>query len=76
MVLPVISIFYIFSSWSLLVIQVSAFATVVTVLLIVAWIWYTLATTPPVPLEDFSEGLGEESSETGVGGGEAEETEK
>jgi predicted DNA-binding transcriptional regulator len=65
------------SPWSLLVVQVSAFAAVAAVLVIVAWIGYTLATTPPpAPLEDFSEGLGDEGSETGVGGGEAEETEK
>jgi len=65
------------SPWSLLVVQVSAFAAVAVALLIVAWIGYTLATTPPpMPLEDVSEGLGEEGSETGVGGEEAEETEK
>jgi len=29
-----------------------------------------------MPLEDVSGGLGDEGSETGVGGGEAEETEK
>jgi predicted DNA-binding transcriptional regulator len=65
------------SPWALLVVQVSAFAAVAAALLIVAWIGYTLATTPPpVPLEDVSEGLGEGDSETVVGGGEAGETEK
>ena len=41
------------SQWSALVIQISAFAAVGAVLVIVAWIGYTLATTPPpTPLED------------------------
>lgn len=41
------------SSWSFLVIQVSAFAAVAAILVIVAWIGYTLATTPPPkPIED------------------------
>jgi predicted DNA-binding transcriptional regulator len=38
----------------MLTIQVSAFVAVGMVLLIIAWIGYTLATTPPpMPLEDF-----------------------
>ena len=42
------------SPWAWLTIQVSAFAAVGMVLLIIAWIGYTLATTPPpMPLEDF-----------------------
>ncbi len=42
------------SAWSFLTIQVSAFLAVAMVLLIIAWIGYTLATTPPpMPLEDF-----------------------
>jgi len=42
------------SPWALLTIQVSAFVAVGMVLLIIAWIGYTLATTPPpMPLEDF-----------------------
>ncbi len=41
------------SPWVLLVVQVSAFLAVAAVLLVVAWIGYTLATTPPPePLED------------------------
>ena len=41
------------SLWGLLIVQVSAFLAVTAVLLIVAWIGYTLATTPPsIPLED------------------------
>lgn len=42
------------SPWATLTIQVSAFVAVGMVLLIIAWIGYTLATTPPpMPLEDF-----------------------
>jgi len=38
------------------VVQVSAFLAVAAVLAIVAWIGYTLVTTPaPLPLEDFVE---------------------
>lgn len=41
------------SPWTILTIQASAFLAVSAVLLIIAWIGYTLATTPPpVPLED------------------------
>jgi predicted DNA-binding transcriptional regulator len=41
------------SPWCWLTIQVSAFGAVGVVLLIVAWIGYTLATTPPpLPFED------------------------
>ena len=41
------------SPWTMLTIQISAFLAVAAVLLIVAWIGYTLATTlPPTPLED------------------------
>ena len=61
------------SDWSKLTIQVSAFLAVGMCLLIMAWIGYTLATTPPpMPLEDFdfeaelgeSEESVEESEET------------
>ena len=42
------------SPWALLVIQLSAFLAVAAMLFIVAWIGYTMATTPPpAPLEDF-----------------------
>ena len=42
------------SPWAWLTIQVSALLAVGMVLLIMAWIGYTLATTPPpMPLEDF-----------------------
>ena len=44
------------SPWALLVVQVSAFLAVAAMLAIMAWIGYTLATTPPPePLEDFEE---------------------
>lgn len=42
------------SVWSILTIQLSAFAAVTAILLILAWIGYTLATTPPpAPIENF-----------------------
>jgi len=42
------------SPWAMLVLQISAFLAVAAVLAIMAWIGYTLATTPPpMPLEDF-----------------------
>lgn len=46
------------SPWALLVLQVSAFVAVAAVLTIIAWIGYTLATTPPmeeldIDFEDF-----------------------
>ena len=41
------------SPWIILTIQISAFIAVAAILLIIAWIGYTLATTPPpTPLED------------------------
>ncbi len=46
------------SPWILLVVQVSAFLAVAAMLAIIAWIGYTLATTPPpMPLEDFEESV-------------------
>ena len=62
------------SPWAWLTIQLSALLAVGMCLLIMAWIGYTLATTPPpMPLEDFDfeTDLGEESEETK----ESEETE-
>jgi predicted DNA-binding transcriptional regulator len=42
------------SPWSWLTLQISAFAAVAMILLIMAWIGYTLLSTPPpMPLEDF-----------------------
>jgi len=44
------------SPWALLVVKISALLAVAAVLAIIAWIGYTLATTPPpLPLEDFVE---------------------
>ena len=44
------------SPWALLVVQISVFLAVAAILAIMAWIGYTLATTPPPePLEDFEE---------------------
>jgi predicted DNA-binding transcriptional regulator len=41
------------TEWGMLVLQVTGFLAVSAVLVIVAWIGYTLATTPPPqPLED------------------------
>jgi predicted DNA-binding transcriptional regulator len=49
------------SPWVLLVVQVSAFIAVAAMLAIMAWIGYTLASTPPpLPLEDFVEETPEE----------------
>ena len=40
------------SPWTLLVVQLSAFLAVAAMLFIVAWIGYTMATTPPpTPLD-------------------------
>jgi predicted DNA-binding transcriptional regulator len=42
-----------FTPWAMLTIQASAFLAVAAMLLILAWIGYTMATTPPpVPIED------------------------
>ena len=63
------------SPWAWLTVQVSAFLAVGLCLLIMAWIGYTLATTPPpMPLEDFEfeANLGEGSEEESE---ESEETE-
>ena len=64
------------SPWAWLTIQVSAVLAVGMCLLIMAWIGYTLATTPPpMPLKDFAFEaiLGE--SEENEGAEEAEEPE-
>jgi len=53
------------TEWADLTIKASAFLAVTAVLLIVAWIGYTLATTPPpVPLEDLNFDLDEEDDES------------
>lgn len=44
-----------FSPWAYITLQLSAFIAVAMILIIMAWIGYTLATTPPpVPLEDLN----------------------
>ena len=51
------------SSWGWLTIQVSAILAVGGILLIIAWIGYTLATTPPpMPLEDLDLNIDEDAS--------------
>ena len=53
--LGIVAYFYLafLSPWATLTIQISAFLAVAAVLFIMAWIGYTLATTPPpTPLED------------------------
>ena len=59
--------------WPLLTLQITAFLAVAGILLIVAWIGYTMATTPPpAPLEPESEskvsepGVAQEKSGTNV----------
>ena len=50
------------SPWIMLIIQISAFVAVAAVLLIMAWIGYTLASTPPpVPIEELDSVNFEES---------------
>ena len=52
------------SPWIMMGIQISAFVAVSAVLAIMAWIGYTLATTPaPEPLEPFLEESSEEEKE-------------
>jgi len=49
-----------FTEWSLLLIQVTGFVTVAEIFGILAWIGYTLATTPPKPIEEIEKELEEE----------------
>lgn len=52
-----------FSQWALLVLQITAFAGVAAILGVLAWIGYTLATTPPPkPLEEIEKELQQETS--------------
>ena len=54
------------SPWILLVIQISAFIAVAGILAIIAWIGYTLVTTPSVDsLGDFESSNEEERDENG-----------
>ncbi len=53
------------SPWQTLTIQASAFIAVAAVLCIIAWIGYTLATTPPPkPLSSYAELQDEDVTET------------
>lgn len=64
-ILGVIAYFYLtfLSAWMMLTIKISAFIAVAAILLIIAWIGYTMATTPPpTPLEDLN--ITEEGEET------------
>jgi len=50
-----------FTEWSLLLMRITAFIAVAGVLGILAWIGYTLATTPPPkPIEEIEKELEEE----------------
>ncbi|MCS7098146.1 MAG: hypothetical protein NZ922_04135 [Candidatus Methanomethyliaceae archaeon] len=53
-----------FSAWQMLVIQLTAFIAIAAVLAIVAWIGYTLATTPPPkPIEEIEKEIEKELAE-------------
>jgi predicted DNA-binding transcriptional regulator len=53
-----------FSPWIVLTMQLTAFMAVTAVLVILAWIGYTLATTPPPqPIEEIERELEEELKE-------------
>lgn len=58
----VLYFYFIFlSPWTVLTLQATAFLAVAAVLVILGWIGYTLATTPPpMPIEEFTESLEEE----------------
>ena len=50
-----------FTDWSIILLQLTAFVAVAGVLGILAWIGYTLATTPPPkPIEEIEKELEEE----------------
>jgi len=50
-----------FTQWSILLMQITAFIAVAAVLGILAWIGYTLATTPPPkPIEEVEKEIEEE----------------
>ncbi|MEN2975091.1 MAG: transcriptional regulator [Candidatus Caldarchaeales archaeon] len=53
-----------FSDWGMIVLKITAFVAVTGVLAILAWIGYTLATTPPPkPIEEIEKELGKELTE-------------
>jgi len=52
------------SAWAYIILKLTAFIAVGFVLFILAWIGYTLATTPPPkPIEEIEKGLGKEAGE-------------
>jgi len=58
-----------FTEWTLLLIQVTLMAAVVAVLGIIAWIGYTLATTPPPkPIEEIEKEIQQELKQEGKEG--------
>ncbi|MBO3810056.1 MAG: transcriptional regulator [Candidatus Brockarchaeota archaeon] len=67
------------SPWTVQVVQASAFIAATAILTILAWIGYTLATTPPPkPIEEIERELGEveEDSEPEQAYGSAQEGQK
>ena len=62
------------SPWMLLTMQLTAFIAVAAVLVILAWIGYTLATTPPPkPIEEIEKELEKELKEVEVEAAEEDE---
>ncbi len=47
-----------FTAWSLFVLQLTAFIGLGVVLVLLAWIGYTIATTPPPSIEEVEKELG------------------
>lgn len=57
-----------FSQWMMLALQLTAFIAIATVLAILAWIGYTLATTPPPkPIEEMERGIQQSEKEKAEG---------
>ena len=66
-ILGIAAYFYLvfLSPWTMLTINISAFTAVAAILLIIAWIGYTLATTPPpTPMEELDLDTMEVETET------------
>jgi len=58
-----------FTEWTLLLIQITLMVAVVAVLGIIAWIGYTLATTPPPkPIEEIEKEIQQELKQEGKEG--------
>ena len=58
-----------FTEWTLLLIQITLMVAVVAVLGIIAWIGYTLATTPPPkPIEEIEKEIQHELKQEGKEG--------